>query len=134
IWNVATAAGSLCLRAWPADVTAARLASIHAAMRLARGLDFVPRVFATHTGTTWLEYGGRLFDLTTRMPGQADFERAPTRTRLEQACLALARLHQVWKPDRIAGPSGAIERRLRHWQRWRQLTAWGWRACIPSLP
>src|SRR5205823_4936419 len=113
-----TAERSLCLRAWPADVTPPRLAAIHAAMHLARGLDFVPQPLPTTNGPTWVQHAGRLFDLTTWMPGQADFEVAPSQTRLEQACSALARLHEVWKPQTLAGPCGAIVRRVRHWQRW----------------
>src|SRR5262249_10426821 len=134
IWRVITPAGDYCCRAWPPGVTAAQLAFIHAAMQRACQLEFVPRVLPTSNGETWLEANGRYFELTTWMRGQADFESAPSRPRVQQACLALAQLHEAWKDTQESGPCGAIARRLRHWERWTRLVASGWRPGFSAAP
>src|SRR5438046_1699130 len=71
LFRVDAPAGTLCLRAWPPDVAPQRLDDIHRLMRrgIDAGLDFVPRVFATDRGQMHVESGGRLWELTTWMPG-----------------------------------------------------------------
>ena len=59
----------------------------------AAGLTFVPGVFQTSQGTTWISWQDRYWDVTEWLPGQADFHQQPTQTRLEACCQALARLH-----------------------------------------
>jgi Ser/Thr protein kinase RdoA (MazF antagonist) len=130
LWRVESAAALLCLRAWPpGDPTPARLGIIHEWMRSARdaGLSFVPAVLPTVGAATWVEHLGRLWELTTWMPGRADFRERPSRARLEVACTALAQLHTVWgrKPSPPA-PCPAVLRRLARAREWLALLQSGW--------
>jgi Ser/Thr protein kinase RdoA (MazF antagonist) len=92
----------------------------------AAGLDFVPKLCSTPAHATWVEHQGRLWDLTSWMPGRADFTTHPSVLRLEHACTALARLHGVWLSGTARVPCPAVERRLQRWQAWRDLLATGW--------
>jgi Ser/Thr protein kinase RdoA (MazF antagonist) len=118
---------SLCLRAWPEQVSHVRLRFIHGEMTRAQGLEFVPKVHSTGSASTCVEHAGRVWDLTTWMPGAADFESNPSTVRLEQACTALARLHTVWGPLAGAVQCSAVLRRLARWQKWQRLVQSGWR-------
>ena len=92
------------------------------------GLDFVPAVAAKASGETWTDHGGRLWDLTSWLPGRADFQERPSPARLAAACTALARLHLVWSgTTRMTGPCPAVLRRLRLFQEWQDLLASGWK-------
>jgi Ser/Thr protein kinase RdoA (MazF antagonist) len=130
LWRVEGTAGIYCLRAWPfGEPSRERLSWIHQLQQRARtaGLDFVPAVAATKAGTTWLEYTGRLWDLTTWMPGKADFHERPTTPRLEPACIALARLHNAWRDlPALVGPCPGIGRRLAIAREWMGLIQSGW--------
>jgi Ser/Thr protein kinase RdoA (MazF antagonist) len=125
LWKVA----SLCLRVWPEQVSPVRLSFIHKEMirAAAQGLEFVPKVHATRPGSTWVEHDGRVWDLTTWMPGVADFENNPTNARLEQACIALARLHNAWLQQAVGFKCPAVLRRLTRCHEWQLLVQSGWR-------
>jgi homoserine kinase type II len=129
LWRIEQTGRSFCLRAWPAGgVTVQRLDLIHELMRRAAkaGLEYVPVVSLAGQGS-WVEEAGRLWELTTWMPGTADFHRRPTVARLEPACVALARLHAVWSrhyPQH--GPCPGILRRLKRAREWEELTRTGW--------
>jgi homoserine kinase type II len=131
LWRVTGTAGSWCLRAWPPETTSPqRLQTIHGWMIAAAnaGLGFVPRVQPTKSGTHWVETAGRLWDLTTWMPGCADFHSHPSRPRLKAACAALALLHHTWSGvARVQGPCPAIQRRLKRVREWIRLVQSGWR-------
>jgi homoserine kinase type II len=122
---------ALCLRAWPPEgPSGERLGTIHHLMRHAResGLSFVPAVFATGTGSSWVEQAGRLWDVTAWLPGQADFHDRPSPARLEAACLALAHLHAAWAlVAPVAGPPPAVRRRIEAAKDWRLRLQSGWR-------
>jgi Ser/Thr protein kinase RdoA (MazF antagonist) len=108
---------------------AERLGWIHRLMRLAQesGLSFVPLVFSTHRGGTWIEHAERFWDLTSWRPGQADFHNRPDPARLEAACVALARLHRAWASvSPSVGRSPGIERRLECARQWAALIRSGW--------
>src|SRR5689334_9915708 len=95
LWRV-EAGGALCLRAWPPDdPTPERLRWLHDLMATARGagLAFVPHVVPVG-GATAITYCGRLWELSTWLPGRADFHRHPAAPRLRAACVALGRLHR----------------------------------------
>ncbi len=131
IWRVGGPEGAWCLRAWPeGGASPERLQAIHHLMESARdeGLTFVPAILRATAGRTWVEYAGRLWDLTAWMPGRADFHDSPTPARLNSACTALARLHLAWaKISRPPGPCPAVQRRLQAAREWAELLASGWR-------
>lgn len=127
----------LCLKAWPErDIDAGRLEQMHALMSQARraGLFFVPEVHRQPDGTTLVAAGGRFWDLTTWMPGAADFHREATPVRLTAALQALGQVHAAWQTIRQApGPCPSIERRLQALADWNRLLASGWRLAPPTI-
>ena len=130
LWRVEWTDSPLCLRAWPSgDPTPERLGQIHRLMRLAleAGIDSVPAIFLTGTGTTWVEHAGRLWEVTTWMPGRPSLCEKLTASRLQSACSLLARLHLVWaRTGTQAGPCPAIQRRLACTREWIALAESGW--------
>jgi len=144
LWRVTAAAGDVCLRTWPPDgPSPGVLRSIHALMRAARegGLPFVPAALPTRAGDTLVEYGSRLWEVTSWMPGRADFHEHPTLARLENVCTALARLHLAWSGRTSpAAPCPGVQRRLARARQWMDLLQSGWRpnvvadAADPVLP
>lgn len=136
LWRVQTAGEAFCLRAWPPDgPLPERLRDIHRWMWAATsaGLEFVPVLLSNLRGTTVTEHASRLWEVTTWMPGRADFHERPTPGRLEAACVALARLHRAWAGlSAGAGPCPAVRRRLERWQAWAALADSGWRPHWPA--
>lgn len=123
LWRVETVTGPLCLKAWPSrSHSADHLRFMHRLMRTARSaaLSFVPEVMATPAGDTVVEHLGSFWDLTTWMPGVADFHARPESPRLAAAIEALAGLHSSWRPTAPEYlPCPAVRRRLgiaRAWQ------------------
>src|SRR2546429_161354 len=102
LWRVKHSVGDLCLRAWPAGdratISREQLTDIHRLMKLARdnGLTFVPAVLNARAGSSCIEQGDRLWDLTSWMPGVAATTARVTRAQVEAAFNALARLHLAW--------------------------------------
>jgi homoserine kinase type II len=131
LWRVEGVGGPLCLRAWPVPgPSAERLQGLHQLMKRARdaGLLFVPAVVAAVDGATWVEHVGRAWDLTSWMPGQADFHHRPSTVRLEAACAALAIVHDAWvSPGPVLGPCPGVRRRLDCARAWTALVHDGWR-------
>jgi Ser/Thr protein kinase RdoA (MazF antagonist) len=136
LWRIESAAGPLCLRAWPpGDPSAQRLGFLHRLLISAReaGLSFVPALFRTGDQSTCVDHAGRLWELTQWMPGRADFHGCPRPARLEAACRGLAHLHDCW--HRLADPPNdvcpAITRRLEKAHQARALLQSGWRPTFP---
>jgi Ser/Thr protein kinase RdoA (MazF antagonist) len=130
LWRCTGLAGAFCLRAWPEHGSEpAHVGIIHQWMRSAgdAGLLFVPTVMRTVDGATCISHAGRLWDVTSWMPGQADFHARPTPARIAAACTALGRLHVVWQ--RFSGPAvpcPAVGRRLKLASLWTDLVRSGW--------
>jgi homoserine kinase type II len=123
-------AAGLCLRAWPPPGPAPeRLRWIHDLMAWARraGLAYVPAVERTADGQTWVQHEGRLWEVTTWMPGRADFHARPTAARLQAACQAVAQVHQAWAASASVGPCTALAQRLSCARDWLALVGSGWR-------
>lgn len=131
LWRVDGDGLALCLRAWPpGDPPPERLRQIHHLLGAARaaGLTFIPAVLPPRSGPSWVAHAGRLWELTTWLPGRADFHTSPSAARLEAAGTALALLHAAWA--RVApavGPCPAVRRRLDVCRVWDDLVAAGWR-------
>jgi Ser/Thr protein kinase RdoA (MazF antagonist) len=130
LWQTDGPAGPLCLRAWPVGFPPERLLFIHLCMTNARdaGLSFAPRVFASLTGTLWVEHSGRLWELQEWLSGEASYHRRPSLAKLQAACAALARLHACWaSSSRIeTGVCPAVTRRLEAVREWRELVQSAW--------
>jgi len=136
LWRVDGLAGAFCLKGWPTSVVdRQRLAEVHRLMLVAgdRGLAFVPHVVPTRTGKTFVREAGRFWDVTTWLPGHADFRERPETPRLAAACRALAQLHLAWA-DQEPGqaPCPAVQRRLETHRRWTSLLDNGWKPNIPE--
>lgn len=111
VWRGDLPAGSaLALKAWPPDVTPARLGAIHDHVARAAHLPFVPQVVRTVTGSSLVWDGRRCWDLTRWVPGAATD--APTTAEVEAAGVAVARLHRAW-PGAGSGPCPGVANRLR---------------------
>ena len=104
------------LKAWPEGVSAARLAGIHRWMTHAAHLPFVPRVLFAANGRTTVLEAGRLWDVTTWMPGSP--RPSPTLLGLRAACTAVARLHSVWRTDSPSGQCPGVRNRLQLLRDW----------------
>ncbi|MBX9582538.1 MAG: phosphotransferase, partial [Gemmataceae bacterium] len=103
----------LALKAWPPPTTADRLAAVHALMRRAGHLPFVPAVLPAAENSTVVEAAGRVWDLCRWMPGSADTDAAPRLARAENAAAALAAVHRAWaSPTPRHAPCPAVRRRL----------------------
>src|SRR5262249_13985983 len=120
-----------CLRAWPpGSLALTELRCLHHLMTETHraGLTFTPAVLATREGGTWVETNGRLWELTTWLPGRADYHQHPTPVHLRAACTALAQLHGVWARFAGApGPCPAVRRRIERARAWAERVAAGWR-------
>jgi hypothetical protein len=117
-----------CLRHWPiARTTEDRLRTIHRAIRLMEPLSFVPKICPTGSGSTWIQFDDAFWELTSWMPGTADFHRKPSNARLFAAMRCLALMHERL---RLAGsavaPCPAVKRILRAMRGWRELLQSGW--------
>lgn len=109
-WRLRTAAGPLCLRRWPAEhPTPARLDTIHAVLQhVSRaGVDTIPVPLLSRLGSSYVRHGGFLWELAPWMPGQADYQQAPSRIRLAAALEALAQFHRA--AASFAGNHGIAE-------------------------
>jgi Ser/Thr protein kinase RdoA (MazF antagonist) len=131
LWQLREPSEIACLRAWPSETTdEKRLQFIHSLLSAAHhgGLSFVPRVYCTDAGRSWVRTGGTLWDLTTWLRGQANFRDHPTPERLESACIAVGRLHTTWSTAWSGAAScPAVHRRLALLADWEQLVHCGWR-------
>ncbi|MCI0683475.1 MAG: phosphotransferase [Gemmataceae bacterium] len=136
LWRVESAAGAFCLKAWPTnDHSVVSLAWIHELLDRARrhGVDFVTSVLPTSTGVSAVEHGGRVWDVSSWLPGDANFHEHSRPARLNAATAALARLHGAWQDlAPRTGPCPAVRRRLETLRGWRALVAAGWRPAIAA--
>lgn len=103
------------LKRWPDWVTANHLRQLHAWMSAARSTscEFVPTVLPTISNDSVLTTPDGCWDVTTWMPGLADFRTNPTSERIAAVCEAVAALHRVWSGLCVGStPCPAVTRRL----------------------
>lgn len=111
VWRGDAPSGpSFALKAWPPEVTPARLAAVHARVARAAHLAFVPQPVRTRTGASLVWNGGRCWDLTPWVPGAPS--PAPTTSEAAAAGGAIGRLHRAW-PAEGTGPCPGVANRLR---------------------
>ena len=128
LWRLETSLASYCLKAWATDARSpTELRWIHDLLHRASRFAWMPRVVPTSGGATFVALQDRLWEITTWMPGSANFADAPSIPRLDAACAALAQLHQCWAPlstSRDVCP--AVLRRWDSWLIWQHLLQTGW--------
>jgi Ser/Thr protein kinase RdoA (MazF antagonist) len=125
IWQVHAPSGLLCLRKWPREHPSGEdLERIHALLgHVSRnGFPYVPLPRHTRDGHTYVVYEGHLWELTSWLPGLADFHQSPSITKLRAAMTALARFHQAATSfggyEQQRGPSPGIQLRLAQLRQW----------------
>ncbi len=69
-------------------------------MLTACGIAFTPGLYCSRSGNTLTTDNGRLWELTSWLPGTADYLAAPSGNRLNSAMRALAQIHHVWSLGR----------------------------------
>jgi Ser/Thr protein kinase RdoA (MazF antagonist) len=95
-WRLATPAGVLCLRRWPADhPSPERLSYIHAVLQHAhrQGVAVIPVPLPCCDRRSFVKHAGHLWELTRWLPGAAVYHQSPSRARLASAMHALAQFH-----------------------------------------
>lgn len=130
LWRFTTAAGDFCLRAWPVGQESHRLQHIHDLVQVAGALmgPLIPAIVATTSAATWVDHAGRLWEVTTWVPGQADFHASPSHARIQAACAALGALHAAWRQEWVyPGTCPALYRRLEAAREWVSMLDSGWR-------
>ncbi len=83
------------------------------------GILFVPELYSTRDGQTIAVASDRLWELSSWLPGSADYLQARSDERLRNAMHALAQLHRAWSSQACVAPSPTVVdriERLRHWQ------------------
>jgi Ser/Thr protein kinase RdoA (MazF antagonist) len=92
---VETEVGPHCLRGWPPEADAERIAGLHRLLEhvRSRGIDFVAVPRRASDGRTLVSALGRRWQLEPWLPGRADFWERSSDARLTAAMTALARLH-----------------------------------------
>ena len=118
IWHGTALDGQeFALKQYPRATTERQLERVHRWLKAAReqGLTYVPAVVSGRDGRTIAIVENRCWDVTTWMPGKADFHDDPTDVKLFAAVAALARIHRAWENLDVAfvQPCPAL---LRRWQ------------------
>jgi Ser/Thr protein kinase RdoA (MazF antagonist) len=111
-WRLETAAGPLCLRAWPPEHPSfERLRWIHGLLAHVwrQGFREVPVPLCDRRGNTLVRHGDRYWELAPWLPGKADYRQHPSRARLASAMKALARFHVAAESFNGALGSGALD-------------------------
>jgi Ser/Thr protein kinase RdoA (MazF antagonist) len=135
LWRGMTPDGrTFALKAFPAGMNEARLERVHQWMQAARatGLHFVPTVVQCRYGRTVVACGDRCWEMTSWMPGQADFHDNPTGARLIAAVTAVAQIHEAWAAATTFMPCPAIARRLQALSDWERLVRSGWQPRVDA--
>jgi Ser/Thr protein kinase RdoA (MazF antagonist) len=136
IWRGALRDGhSFALKAFPIGFDLRRLEQVHKWMTAARDarLDFVPCVERCANGRTITQGDGRCWEITSWMPGSADFHNNPCDAKLSAAVAAAARIHEAWKAETRHARCPAVLRRWQSLCEWEELVRSGWRPRFESL-
>jgi homoserine kinase type II len=119
LWKLATPAGPLCLRRWPAEhPNAERLDLIQAVLWHVnrQGFARAPAPILTRAGRGYFVHHDRFWELTPWLPGVADYGDAPNRAKLAAALTALAEFHRAAASFPFSGekfgPSPSVAQRL----------------------
>ena len=114
LWRLETPLGILCLRRFPAGYAASRIDFIHSVIHRVRqnGFRLVPVTIETSAGLSCLLREGFFWELSTWLPGQADFQTSPNQSKLRSALSILAQFHIAAGGDMESGKSPSAAARL----------------------
>lgn len=133
VWKVETPQQMLAVKQWPLGHPAhLPLPEIHAMMRHAReeGLDCVPAVLNTHSGSTVVEWQRQYWDVCTWAPGEPCLNSPGEQ--LKQIVRVISQLHAIWRRrgHRVDAPCRAVQ--IQH----DRLSSWqpGFFKSIPGIP
>src|ERR1700685_4111541 len=132
VLRIETEAGPCCLRGWPPEADAGRLAGLHRLLAHVRsqGIEFVAVPLPAKDGATLVWMQDRWWQLEPWLSGKADFAARPSPARLAAASTALARVHdamarfqpaledQKWFRCVPAAVAPAVEERFERLQGW----------------
>lgn len=114
--------GDLCLRCWPESVSIQHLQFIRQHVVLARdqGIGILCDYLTSRDERFFEESEGRYWELTTWLPGKADYLENRKMQKLRSVMRALAKLHLVWRESggafsqitRTSQPSPAVKQRI----------------------
>jgi len=119
LWRLQTPRGVLGLRRWPREYPSHdQLQFIQAVLWHVDQERFhlVPVPLETRTHAGYVEHAGHLWELVPWIPGKADYETAPSPSKLRAAMIALAEFHHAAEsfplPDLRRSISPGIQHRL----------------------
>ena len=84
------------LKCWPATCSTERIQFIQRALADVSSLPFVPKLIPTRAGKTYCFHGGRIWDVTKWIPGEADAGTDFPVPRRRAAVNALLHVHRIW--------------------------------------
>lgn len=94
------------------------LEAVHRAIIAAQPTHLVPELVSSRSGVSLVELPAYFCEMATWVPGEPN--RDDSQLRLQNACKALAELHEVWRQfDSGVAPFPAVARRLRILREWR---------------
>ncbi|MFI4875235.1 MAG: phosphotransferase enzyme family protein [Blastopirellula sp. JB062] len=124
IWRVECEDQAYALRLWPAETDLARLRRIHALQRQWReaNLKFIPQLYTTIEGDSFVENAAGYWELAEWMPGRAIEPAAITPSRLDAIAAAVATIHQVAAARKTTFDiSPGLRQRYAMLERWRDI-------------
>jgi homoserine kinase type II len=101
---------AVALKGWPAGTELGRVEQVHAWLRQAAHLPFVPAVLAGAGGRTAVRVGSRVWDALRWAPGRP--ATPPAAAEVRAACAAAAALHRAWPAEPVPRPCPGILARL----------------------
>ena len=94
LFRCQTAGGDFAIKRWPTQTKPERIDEVHAVQRLAANqLAFVPRLIATHSGSTRLTIRNESFEIATWMRGNPLDENDAPREKIARGAAAIAQFH-----------------------------------------
>ncbi len=96
VWRLECRQRAFCLRAWPVSMRdGSRLNWIHATLTVLcdAGAPPVPRPLTTDRGGTWVKWDDRFWEISSWLPGRADYREHPSPQRLHSTLTTLAQFH-----------------------------------------
>jgi Ser/Thr protein kinase RdoA (MazF antagonist) len=135
LWKYCSAAGSLCLRAWPENSPGRpHLEQVHRWLIKARDLPFIPVPFPALDDQSLVEALGTFWELAPWMPGESDRSPVPSTARVVSTFGTLAAFHRALDYEQIQAASPGLMRRRELVEDLERGGLSGLRAAIEAVP